>query len=112
MRHVYRIPCSLMLAVALSVGGAAARGEEPATPPGMVIYRDPATGRLGAPPSGAVPPAVGLAPRAGTVVETPGTTRAGGWKAAGRFRHTMRAAVGADGSVAVDCAPSPSGETH
>src|SRR2546422_9515680 len=107
MPHRDRIPCCVVLALALSACVAPAHAEEPAAPPGMVIYRDPATGRLGVPPPGAVPPAAGEAPGAGTVAETRGTTRAGGWKATRRLRHTMRAAVSADGSIAVDCVPTP-----
>ena len=110
MRRRNRIPCWLVLVPVLCACVVAAGAEEPPAPRGMVIYRDPATGQLSVPPPGVVPPGARL-PRQPAIVETPGTTRAGGWKASGRFMNTMRATAGADGEVTVDCVPGASGGT-
>ena len=108
MSRRLRIRSWLVLVPALCAAAVPARAEEPVPPSGIVIYRDPATGQLAAPPPGAQGAPVQAG---GPIVETRGTTRAGGWKASGRFRHTMQATVGADGSVAVGCVPNRPGET-
>ncbi len=70
------------------------------TPPragGMVLYRDPQTGRIGSPPGGVIPEGLaGLqreasAPYSEDLVETPGVSAAGGVKIdlRGRFRATV-----------------------
>ena len=104
-RRRHAIACGSILVLVLGAPAVVARAEEPAAPRGIVIYRDPTTGRLGAPPSGVVPPTPGVPRQPGPVVENPGTTRAGGWKASARLKHTMRATVATDGAVAVDCVP-------
>ncbi len=96
---------------ALLAAGAVSRvaGEQPAAPAhGIVIYRDPATGRLGAPPPGfmttpAAPPA--------NLVERRGVTRGGGVLVdlQGRFSKTMTATRDAAGNVRVDCAHDGAG---
>ena len=107
----FREPATAVgLAFLLGVGIVTlARGEQPnvAASPGMDIYRDPATGKLGAPPPEVVPPAPRAVPATPPVVlpETRGRTRAGGVKAdlQGRFDSPMSATVGADGKVHVEC---------
>jgi hypothetical protein len=106
-----RIRLLLVLVPALCVPAVVASAEEPAKANGVVIYRDPATGRLSAPPPGLAPRAQGAPVQAGSVVETRGTTPAGGWKASGPFRHTMQATLG-PGGVAVECVPNSSEETR
>jgi hypothetical protein len=79
---------------------------------GMVIYRDPATGKLGNPPPGLAPSLPEAARAAeGELREVRGTTRGGGWKLdlRGRALHAATATVGADGRVTVDCAPATPG---
>jgi hypothetical protein len=86
---------------------------------GMVVHRDPATGKLGGPPSeqpgtpGAPPPdaamrAVPQAAPASVVAlpETLGTTPAGGVTVdlQGHLESPMRATIGADGKPHVECA--------
>jgi hypothetical protein len=73
---------------------------------GMVIYRDPGTGRIGG-----VPPAgtAGLPmPRFGNAVQVLGTSPGGGVKLErpGGFMSTMSAAKDAAGKVSTHCAPS------
>jgi hypothetical protein len=107
-----RIRFWLVLMPALCVAAVPAHAEEPAPASGLVIYRDPATGRLAAPPPSVASQAPGGPLQGGgPVVETRGTTRAGGWKASGRFRHTMQATVHPDGAVGMGCVPDRSGET-
>ena len=106
-----RMRLVLLLVPALCVPAAVASAEQPATANGVVIYRDPATGRLGAPPPGVAPRAQGAPVQPGSVVETRGTTTGGGWKASGPFRHTMQATMG-PGGVAVGCVPDFSEETR
>jgi hypothetical protein len=75
----------------------------PAAPPGgagMVIYRDPSTGRLGVPPAGAARPA----PRAGAGgVERQGITAGGGVLLDGLPWNTMSATRDAAGGTATRC---------
>ena len=94
-----KIACRIVLLTTLGASVIAAAAEPdavPSAPPRMVVGR---------------PPAAGPSRLRGPVVETRGTTRAGGWKASGRFMNTMRATVGGDGAVSVDCVPS-SGATE
>ena len=88
-----KILCRLVLLTALGgsvIAAGAESDQRPAVSHGMVIGRPPGT----------VPSRL-----RGPVVETRGTTRAGGWKASGRFMNTMRATGGGDGTVSVDCLP-------
>jgi hypothetical protein len=74
----------------------------------MVIYRDPTTGELTVPPADAVPPpSERFRAPAEPLTEEPGTTPAGGWKLRlpPRFRHTVRATAGADGTPSTECVP-------
>jgi hypothetical protein len=92
----------------------------------MVVYRDPATGKLGPPlshPTGtlgvlpreaapsAVPQAVPSSPVA--LPETLGTTPAGGVTVhvQGHLDFPMRATIGADGKAHVECAAPALGGT-
>jgi hypothetical protein len=117
--------------VALAVAGGAPSTHACDVPPGaatsgtalhaqgMVVHRDPATGKLGAPPSDAkgtlgVPPSdsAGSAVRQAapsalvTLPETAGTTPAGGVtvELQGELDSPMRATMGADGKAHVECA--------
>ena len=93
---------------------------------GMVVHRDPATGKLGPPPShptgtlgvpppdaapSAVPQAAPSSPVA--LPETPGTTPAGGVTVdvQGHLDFPMRATIGADGKAHVECAAPALGGT-
>ena len=93
----------------------------------MVVHRDPATGKLGAPPShptgtlGVPPPdaAPSAVPQAApsspvTLPETPGTTPAGGVTVdvQGHLDFPMRATIGADGKAHVGCAAPALGGTE
>jgi len=93
---------------------------------GMVVHRDPATGRLGGPPShptgtlGVPPPdtAPSAVPQAAppslvVLPERPGTTPAGGVTVdvQGHLDSPMRATIGADGKVHVECAAPALGRT-
>ena len=99
--------------------GAAATAGTPVATQGMVGHRDPATGKLGAPPSdptgrfgappsdaatSALPQAAPSSPVA--LPETPGTTPAGGVTVdlQGHLQSPMRATIGADGKPHVECA--------
>jgi hypothetical protein len=106
--------------VAWLVALAAARGAGPAracdAPPspaatsaqGMVVHRDPKTGKLGVPPPDTVPFAARQAAPSSPVAlpETPGTTPAGGVKVdlQGTLDSPMRATIGSDGKAHVECA--------
>lgn len=120
-------PFRLAVAVAVALGGvviAWARwgaAEEPAPPTaqatvpsaGMVIYIDPATGKPGTPPPGAiVSPPGAVSPRSGGQWrQSPDPTPGGGWKLEGRqVLSTMTATEGPDGKVTVDCVPETHGE--
>jgi hypothetical protein len=96
-----------LLAVVLVAATAAATEPAPAGGDGMVIYRDPATGRIAAPPPGALPPEVSsFSATPGPVTETQGASAAGGWKAdTRRFRSSMQATADGAGPVAHDCVP-------
>ena len=93
---------------------------------GMVVHRDPATGKLGPPPShptgtsgvppreagpSAIPQAVPSSPVA--LPETLGTTPAGGVTVdvQGQLDFPMRATIGADGKAHVECAAPALGVT-
>jgi len=93
---------------------------------GMVVHRDPATGKLGPPPShptgtlgvppgkaapSAVPQAVPSSPVA--LPETLGTTPAGGVTVdvQGHLDFPMRVTIGADGKAHVACAAPALGGT-
>lgn len=83
---------------------------EPSSSPGMRAYKDPVTGRLGAPPPGSPAP---LAPssraRASSLrPETrPGRTSAGGTVLDSRYRYwsSTVATKQSDGRLAADCIP-------
>jgi len=85
---------------------------------GMIVHRDPATGKLGVPPPdtapsaaappGAAPPAAARQAAPSSVValpETWGTTPAGGVKLdlQRRLDFPMRATIGADGTPHIEC---------
>jgi len=126
-----------LVAVAAVRGAGAARACDAAAPaatsgtsapaPGMVVHRDPATGKLGAPPShptgtlgvpppdaapSAVPQAAPSSPFA--LPETPGTTPAGGVTVdvQGHLDSPMWATIGADGKARVECAAPALGGTE
>jgi len=86
---------------------ATARAEEPpAAAPGMLIHRDPVTGKLGMPPPEAVTPPSETVERPPVALpETPGTTPAGGVKVdlQKRFQFQTSATVGPDGKLHVEC---------
>jgi len=97
-------------ALALSATAAAEPPSRDGGPPsgtsGMVIYRDPVTGKLATPPPGALPASSGIgAKAAGTPVERRGTTPGGGYiiDLNGRFTNTMRVTKDADGRNRVEC---------
>src|SRR5262249_10953024 len=92
---------------------------------GMVVHRDPATGKLGPPPSHPAAP-LGVPPREAApstapqavpssptaLPETLGTTPAGGVTVdvQGHLDFPMRATIGADGKPHLECAaPAPGG---
>ena len=92
--------------------GAAATSGVSVAAQGMVVHRDPATGKLGSrrpirPPPDTVPFAVRQAAPSSPVAlpETPGTTPAGGVKVdlEGGFDSPMRVTLGADGKAHVEC---------
>jgi hypothetical protein len=107
MSSIFYHAFSRLALATVVLGASVAVATEPAPAGGgMVIYRDPATGRIAAPPPGALPPDVSsftVAP--GPVVETPGTSAAGGWKVdvRGRFISTMQATADGAGHVTHDC---------
>jgi hypothetical protein len=77
-------------------------------PPGMVIYRDPVTGKLAEPPPGLLDSqANAIAPQAaGGWRQSPPDRAGGGWKLDGPgLMQRMTATVGPDGKVTLDCAP-------
>src|SRR5262245_21883520 len=109
-----------------AAGGAAPAGA-PVAAQGMVVHRDPATGKLGAPPSdptgklgappsdaatSALPQAAPSSPVA--LPETPGTTAAGGVTVdlQGHLQSPMRATIGADGKAHVECVAPALGGTE
>jgi hypothetical protein len=104
---------ALVVALGVLVSGAAVAlaGDETAKPtpdgnrPGMMIYRDPATGRIIPPPAGAAPAPPALTAPSAPVVERPGTTPGGGYLAepGGRAIKSMEATKDAAGNVHVDC---------
>jgi hypothetical protein len=99
---------AVLAALLLATPAAATEPASGAGPDGMVIYRDPATGRFADPPPGALPPGVStLSATPGPVAETAGTSAAGGWKAdlRGRFISTMQATADGAGHVGHDCRP-------
>ena len=86
----------------------------PAGSAGMRIYRDPATGEFTTPPAGAttLPPATGaLDTSAEGLVETPGTSSAGGVtiNLGGRFQSTVSATADDAGTVTTRCRPETPG---
>src|SRR4029453_18386985 len=107
--------------VAWLVALAAARGAGPAracdAPPsapatsaqGMVVPRDPKTGKLGVPPPDTVPFAARQAAPSAPVAlpETPGTTPAGGGKVdlQGTLDSPMRATIGFEGKAPLEGVP-------
>ena len=100
----------------LVAGLAATRAEEEtaptaSAPTGMVIHRDPVTGKLGMPPPEAATPSPRETVQAPSVdvPETPGTTSAGGVKVdlQQRFQMQMRATVGPDGKLRMECGSEP-----
>ncbi len=117
-RGVARVWAVLGALVALLATGALLRvaaqqpsqlGSQPATGAhGMLIHRDPATGRLGVPP----PNFVTAPPTGPPVVERAGRTRGGGFLAdlRGRGTKTMVATKDAAGNVHVDCVDGTAGE--
>ncbi|MBI3767155.1 MAG: hypothetical protein HY271_01540 [Deltaproteobacteria bacterium] len=88
-------------------GGAAVAG---ASQPGMRVYRDPATGAFIAPPAGATLSAAtrALGAAAETLVETPGTSGAGGVMIdlRGSFQSAITATVDDGGRVGTRCRSS------
>jgi len=108
-----------------AASGAAATAGTSVAAQGMVGHRDPATGKLGAPPAdptgrlgappsdaatSALPQSAPSSPVA--LPETPGTTPAGGVTVdlQGHLQSPMRATIGADGKPHVECAaPAPDG---
>jgi len=110
-----------------AASGAAATAGTSVAAQGMVVHRDPATGKLGAPPSdptgrfgappsdaatSALPQAAPSSPVA--LPETPGTTPAGGVTVdlQGQLQSPMRATIGADGKAHVECVAPALGGTE
>ncbi len=95
-----------VFAMAFAVGTACA--EEPgAAGAGMRIYRDPATGQIGVPPPGSVGPAERAVRPLAPLVESPGTSPAGGWKldSSGLPLNAFVATRDAAGNVQIECVP-------
>jgi hypothetical protein len=115
-KRAFVVAWLMALAVARGTGPARACDDAPApaatsgTPvqaQGMIGHRDPATGKLGAPPPATLPSGVPQAAASSPVAlpETPGTTPAGGVKLdlQGQLKFPMRATMGADGTPHIEC---------
>ncbi len=108
-------------ALVVVLGTVVARGSSHADEPsaagaeGMRVYRDPATGAFVPPPPGTTMPDMTGARDSGAaraLVETPGTSPAGGVMIdlQGAFQSTVTATVDAQGKVGTHCAetaPAP-----
>jgi hypothetical protein len=116
-KRAFVVASLVALAAASGVGSTRACDHEPgpaatsgtaAPAEGMVVHRDPATGKLGVPPPDAVPSATRQAAPSSPVAlpETPGTTPAGGVQVdlQGWLDSPMRATIGPDGKAHVECA--------
>jgi hypothetical protein len=110
------LPGLLFVLMAVLTVGVASAAEPVLSSPGtagdgMVIYRDPDTGRLGPPPADAPSGAAALS-SGEAVVETPGSSSAGGIKAdlRGRFMSSVQATLDGHGQVGHDCVPGRAGE--
>src|SRR5262245_53868256 len=102
----FRIPASVLAAAAgFLVAARVAAGDDAPPRAGMRAYVDPDTGQLSTPPAGTPPPAPRLQGPAPALVETPGTSPAGGAsvRVGDAFRTTVRATVGPDGHVTTRC---------
>ena len=96
------IALGAVLAFGAATPGRAGDEPTPAGAQGMVIYRDPATGRLGVPPAGVIPPpAPALVPRG--VAERAGTSPAGGVLLDVVPRFTMTATTDGAGHATARC---------
>ena len=116
-----------LVALAAACGAGSARACDDAPAPaatsgtsapaqGMVVHRDPATGKLGVPPPDAAPSADRQAAPSSLVAlpETPGTTPAGGVQVdrQGRFDAPIRATIGRNGKAHVECVAPAHGGTE
>ncbi len=106
--------CGTLAAVVATAAALVVRAEQPAPPAmqGMVIYRDPVTGKLGTPPPGVVIGVPSGPP--GPLPERRGQTHGGGFLVdlRGRGTKTMVATRDADGTLHTDCVDGAEGETE
>jgi hypothetical protein len=106
LRSSLRVVLVIALAGSVLIGTRSAAADE-ANGAGMRVYRDPATGAFTAPPPGtALPPSArSLGTSAQGLVETPGTSAAGGVtiNLGGRFQSAISATADDTGTVRTGC---------
>lgn len=112
---VIALAATLLGGVPHATAGDAAAQPADSTGAGMRVYRDPATGEFTAPPPGAELPPVAHAPGGPsepTLLETPGTSPAGGVTIdlRGAFQSSITATANESG-VRTDCHTDASGAT-
>jgi hypothetical protein len=102
-----RLGLGMAIALCATLLGVGRVVADDASGAGMRVYRDPATGVFTSPPPGtSVPPtARALGTAAQSLVETPGTSAAGGVTIdlGDRFQSAVVGAVGGDGTVRTQC---------